>query len=295
MDAKALWLIVGALAASTAAVANTGSSRYLPFTHTKNMWETQREITIESWLALIESTRRYRIEWYTRAKTIVDYEMGSIKIIATGQTERDATIHLNAAIRDSVETETVWADIVGLDGLPEGEPLAATERVPLNKKVIDDSVVVSKTLAFVSDHRVRRRDKYIDHINFYSRLHGLRPEFVTAVIDAESYFNPKAKSKAGALGLMQLVPSSGGRDAMRRSGRGDRNPTEAELYDSKTNIDLGTTYLKLLMDRYAFVRDPSAQEYLALAAYNWGMGNVDNSQGAIIYHFHSTEVARVLS
>jgi membrane-bound lytic murein transglycosylase C len=74
---------------------------------------------------------------------------------------------------------------------------------------------------------------------------------------------------------MQLVPSSGGRDAYRYVFHEDKIPSPQFLYDPENNIRLGVGYLELTKDRYfAGVRNPGILYLLTVASYNTGPGNV---------------------
>jgi soluble lytic murein transglycosylase len=88
---------------------------------------------------------------------------------------------------------------------------------------------------------------------------------VAAVVKAESGFDPEAESRAGAVGLMQLMPATAAWIAARQDWQGASKP---DLRDPAQNLDLGTYYLAFLLDRFADV--PTA-----LAAYNAGQGVVD--------------------
>ena len=88
---------------------------------------------------------------------------------------------------------------------------------------------------------------------------------LAAVIYTESKFDPNARSKAGAVGLMQLLPATGQAIALRTGGTGF---VESDLRNPEINVRYGAWYLRDLLDKYR-------NERLALAAYNAGQANVD--------------------
>ena len=116
-------------------------------------------------------------------------------------------------------------------------------------------------------------DRVIAHL---ARRHGVQAGLVKAVIAAESAFDRKAVSRAGAQGLMQLMPQTA-------SELGVIAPFQA--YE---NIDGGVRYLRLMLDRYGDV-------HRALAAYNAGPNAVDRYGGIPPYRETQAYVTRVLA
>lgn len=94
-----------------------------------------------------------------------------------------------------------------------------------------------------------------------ARRNRLDPAWVAAEIRAESVFDPKARSGANAMGLMQVLPSTG-MGVARRIGVPWRGAES--LYEPETNIVLGTAYLRQLLDKYG------GQPYQVIAGYNAG-------------------------
>ncbi len=99
-----------------------------------------------------------------------------------------------------------------------------------------------------------------DTIRREASKNSLDPAWVAAEIRAESIFNPKARSGANAMGLMQVLPSTGAAVAKRN---GIAYSGADSLYDSDTNIAIGSAYLRQMEDKYT-------QTYVAIAAYNAG-------------------------
>lgn len=127
----------------------------------------------------------------------------------------------------------------------------------------------------VSDHMEQRALRYAPLVRRQAERFRISRGLVFAVIKTESDFNPFAVSGAPAYGLMQLVPTSGGRDAYRNIKGKDHIPSRDYLFNAANNIELGTGYLSIISDKYlGRIRDPLAREYCTIAAYNTGAGNV---------------------
>ncbi len=99
----------------------------------------------------------------------------------------------------------------------------------------------------------------------HARNYELDPALIAAVIYRESKFDPRAESRSGAIGLMQLLPATAEGIALHTGGAGF---VTADLYDPEINVRYGSFYLRRLLRKYG-------DERLALAAYNAGQRNVD--------------------
>jgi membrane-bound lytic murein transglycosylase C len=129
--------------------------------------------------------------------------------------------------------------------------------------------------AMVSNFSHKQAQKYSEMVNRFAAQYNISPSLVYAVIRTESNFNPYAVSPVPAYGLMQLVPTSGGRDAYRRATGGDGIPSKEYLFDANNNIELGAAYLNVLaFNHLELVQNDISREYCVISAYNTGAGNV---------------------
>jgi soluble lytic murein transglycosylase-like protein len=154
----------------------------------------------------------------------------------------------------------------GLSGGRDGRSLAQEARA-------ETAQADSATAATETEAEVTTID---EHIKEVADRYGVRADLVAAVIEAESEFNPRAVSRRGARGLMQLMPKTA-------ATLGVDDP-----FDPKANIDAGVRHLRAMMDRF----DNNIP--LALAAYNAGEVAVIKHRGVPPYRETRAYVKRIL-
>lgn len=124
-------------------------------------------------------------------------------------------------------------------------------------------------------HDVDKKVPYAELINRYAHDAGINPQVVAGVIQAESSFQPKAVSPAGAYGLMQIMPDTWRQvnKEIKVCGEHKGECSVVCYYNADFNIHIGTVYLGQLLKKY------QGNMILALAAYNAGPGAVDRYGG----------------
>ena len=121
------------------------------------------------------------------------------------------------------------------------------------------------------------KTKIKELISRVSKKHGVDEKLVNALVKQESGFNPDAKSRVGAMGLMQLMPATANAMGVK------------DAYDPEQNIAGGTKYLKGLLDRFG------GDKSLALAAYNAGPNAVAKYNGIPPYKETQNYVKNIMS
>ena len=174
-------------------------------------------------------------------------------------------------------------------GLPGG----GSYRVDLERieRIVDDEVVVADVcvqmdpslgaaaydLSYREDRKPLFNTPYDTLIATESRRYGVDASLVSALIRAESNYEPRAVSRKGARGLMQLMPATARRLSL------------SQPFDPVANVRAGVRYLKELLDRF------DSRPELVLAAYNAGENAVDAFGGVPPYRETVGYVKRILS
>ncbi len=152
-------------------------------------------------------------------------------------------------------------------------------RNPPRALVIMLLAVLAVGIGFLADHLITLAEKaaypqeYNEYVEAYAERFGVPEEAIYALIKTESDFDSGAVSGAGAVGLMQLLPST---FEWLTDDILFEHLEPGMLYDPETNIRYGVCYLSRLYDRYA-------DWELAFAAYNAGPGTVDGWLGDPAY------------
>ncbi|HVY04906.1 MAG TPA: murein transglycosylase domain-containing protein [Burkholderiales bacterium] len=259
----------------------------------------KKETKLPARTSYVKYTQNYR------SRAIVDFDAGNITVETVDDKDPKASLR-NAIVTtlltpDDPRAVDLFSDkqvtlssakdpyLLGLVQDQHGKPVSTPAQAEafadylLDKQAAKRKVEVQEgakdalfvSIAMVANFQNKQAEKYRDVVNKYAAQYKVSPSLVFAVIRTESNFNPFAVSSAPAYGMMQLVPSSGGREAFRAAKGRDEAPTKEYLFDAGNNIELGTAYLGVLGSKQLdYVTNTTSREYCVISAYNTGPSNV---------------------
>jgi len=261
-------------------------------------WGKRESGTLPSRTRYVKYTENYK------NRVVVDYDAGSILIEHLDEDKAKDKLR-NAAV-----IALLTPDDPGAVDLFSDKEITLTGKPYLQEMVVDQSGAVLKSredveryadylvanqmkrrsidangvsknviyvqMSMVNAHLDKRAVQYAATVRKNSENTTVSRSLIFAIIKIESSFNPYAVSSAPAYGMMQLVPTSGGREAYRKAKGEDVSPSKEYLFDAENNIELGSTYLGVLLNDSPLreIRNPVSREYCAIAAYNTGPSNV---------------------
>ena len=204
-------------------------------------------------------------------------------------TQHVVKVEVQASMQVDPQIRTTRSDFKATGRIPAVLPGMVTEEIYLPRKIVAPPILMADTVnkpskALMVKIRLSKRTRikpvnrhYRELIHQAADRHGIEPAMIKAIIMAESSFNPKAVSRRGAQGLMQLMPQTA------------ESLGVADAFDPGKNIDAGARYLKQLLNHLG------GDIELALAAYNAGIQNVLNHKGIPPYKATQIYVEKVLT
>ncbi|MBI6548437.1 membrane-bound lytic murein transglycosylase MltC [Xenorhabdus lircayensis] len=258
----------------------------------ENIWGLQ-EVLIAGPKDYVKYTDQYQ------TRSHINFEAGSITIETISPIE--PTEHLRKAIvttllmGDDPRSVDLYSDANDIQISKEpflygqvldnnGEPIRWEWRArhfanyliqnKLQKRQSGLHVIWSVTIQFVPNHLDKRAHKYLPLIRKASIKYSVDESLILAIMQTESSFNPYAVSRSDALGLMQVMQHTAGRDVFRMQGKSGQ-PSRSYLFDPENNVDAGTAYLSILQNIYlGEIKNATSRRYAVITAYNGGAGSV---------------------
>lgn len=192
------------------------------------------------------------------------------------------------------DTPFLLGEVLDKDNQPirwewRAEKFATTmvESSTRTRKLANGKIAYYVNIPMVRDHLMIRAAKYRELVDHAAKKYDLSKNLIYAIMKVESDFNPFAISHAGAVGLMQVVPSTAGSDVHLYLKGKKGKPTVDQLLQPPTNITYGSAYLHMLETRLMpGINNRASQEYCVIAAYNGG-------PGAVLRTFHKDRTTAI--
>lgn len=236
-------------------------------------------IILQKWQEFATSSKKIFVGYYQDydVRLIVDYELGTIRIEGLNK-----NLSAMKFILDSIVSEKESPDaLVNFKDVLESGYKSKKQFIGelINNAEFENKYNKTKiNFNFAKDHIKKRAARVKPLVLTWAKKSKVDFALTMAVIRQESAFNPMAESNVPAIGLMQIVPKYAGRDVNIAVIGVDKIPTKNDLFDSETNIVYGTSYLRLLKNKFNNLsNDKDKIETLMIASYNWGQQKILNA------------------
>jgi membrane-bound lytic murein transglycosylase C len=232
----------------------------------------------------------------SNAETLIDFERGLISITAPGPSEiKQAAVEILLTQIDPSIIDARTASDLGLMNSKTQKPFLFGQVVDQDAAPIAsawragryvDHLLSRKNkpnttrlvIPMIGQHKAIAGGKYVNFAKAAGAKHMIPAALIMAIIETESAFNPLARSRSNALGLMQIKADTAGRDYFSIISGYQHTPSASYLYNPENNVEVGTGYLSILADRYlAGIYHPQKLEYAIISSYNGGAGNLFKS------------------
>ncbi|WP_281645217.1 membrane-bound lytic murein transglycosylase MltC [Parendozoicomonas sp. Alg238-R29] len=230
-----------------------------------------------------------------RTRVMVDFEKGRVHVETLDKSDLNHAIVMTLLTPDDPGRVDLFSDtevVLGKEPIlygqvldNNGQPIRWQWRAKsyadyliqdrLTQRNTSKGMVYAVDFELVKNHESKRLYQYAGIVRAHSQKYRIDESLIYAIMRTESSFNPFAVSWANAYGLMQVVPSTAGRDVFQRIKKRRGQPSRKYLFQPWNNIDAGTAYLHILDNTYLKdIRDPLSRRYAIISAYNGGAGNV---------------------
>ncbi|MGM0624062.1 MAG: murein transglycosylase domain-containing protein [Campylobacterota bacterium] len=244
------------------------------------------------WVSYIDNFKTKNVIDYKNEKIIIQTYANNLQSARQKISKRfEALLHMS--IKDAYSEDFVEQEVV--------KTLNLQQTIQAEDKLIGDIYNkrdISKAREYILTHKIEKSEfkssniytleikmpnrallkkakDYKSTIEKYAYENRLPMELIYAIIHSESSFNPMARSRTPAFGLMQIVPQTAGIDSYKFLYGQKKLLSANYLYDEDQNIKIGVAYLHILFYKYfKDIKDPLSRMYATIAAYNGGTGNL---------------------